>query len=423
MIKETKVLTERVGTYEVEDIHAYEKAGGLQGLGRALSMKPGEVVDEVKCSGLTGRGGAGFGTGVKWEFAAGEEAFPKYLICNADEGELGTHKDRVLLEGDPWSVLEGMLISAYAIGAEEAYIYIKGEYADTIQLWAKILDKAQETGLLGDSVLGSSFSLRIRIAKGRGLYVAGEELALISSLELRRPMSRLKPPYPSERGLFGQPTVVNNVETLANVPVIMSKGAAAYSQLGDKNDRGTRLFSLSGDVKNPGVYELALGSATLAELIEDLGGGTIDGRGIKAVQPGGGTSALLTGDSLGCTLTTEAIREAGSNIGTGGVIVYDQRRSGVEIVGGLLDFYGKESCGRCLPCRMGTMKMHEIAGRLRGGGGTAEDLVQLGEIGRVCASTTLCGFGQTVAIPVLSAMELFGGDFETCVRGRTIPTA
>ena len=416
MAAEMKVLTRRVGQFQVRDLKAYENLGGLKGLRRALSMTPGDVIEEVTRSGLTGHGGAGFPAGAKWGYAAAENSSPKYLICNADEGELGTHKDRVLLDGDPWSVLEGMLIAAYAIGAGEAYIYVNGEYTKTLDLWEELAHKAKEASMLGDRVLGTPFSLELRIAKGRGLYIAGEELALISSLEMRRPTSRPRPPYPAERGLFGQPTVVNNVETLANVPVILAEGAEAYRKRGVDRDPGTRLFSLSGDVKKPGVYELETGSATLGELIMDLGGGTLGGRPVKAVQPGGGTSALLSADSLECPLTTEAIRKAGSSIGTGGVIVYEEGRSAVEIVGGLLDFYADESCGRCLPCRIGIRRMHEIVSRLRAGESMPEDLPGLSEIGKACTSTTLCGYGQTVSVPVLSAMALFPHDFQSCVE-------
>ena len=416
MAAETRILTRRVGRYEVRDVGAYERLGGLKGLRRTLSMSPGEVIDEVKRSGLTGRGGAGFSAGAKWGYAAASDTSPKYLICNADEGEMGTHKDRVLLEGDPWAVLEGMLIAAYAIGAREAYTYIRGEYQEVYELWEDVARAAKAAGLLGDRVLDSSFSLELHIAKGRGLYIAGEELALIASLEMRRPMSRLKPPYPAERGLFGKPTVVNNVETLANVPVILAEGADAYRTRGVERDPGTRLFSLSGDVKRPGVYELETGAATLGELIMDLGGGTLGGGRVKAVQPGGGTSGLLAADSLECPLTAEAIREAGSTLGTGGVIVYEEGHSAVRMVGDLLAFYGDESCGRCLPCRIGVKRMSQIAARLQAGEGAAEDLAKLRQIGRACGSATLCGYGQTVAVPVISAMELFPDEFEACVQ-------
>lgn len=417
-MQENKVLTARVGKYETLDLKAYKALGGLQGLEKALSMGSEAVIEQIKQSGLTGRGGAGFPEGIKWESAAREDRRPKYFICNADEGELGTFKDKVLLDGDPWAVLEGILIAAYAIGAEHAYIYIKGEYEDTCEFWEKLAQKAQEAGLLGERILGSQFSVSLHVAKGRGPYIAGEEFALIASLESRRPMSSLKPPYPTDRGLFGKPTVVNNVETIANVPLILAKGAAAYRKLGTKDDPGTRLFSLSGDVKQPGVYELEMGSGTLRELIDEFGKGTAHGRPVKAVQPGGGTSALLAEGSLDCLLTTSAIRKAGSGIGTAGVIVYEEGRSALDIAKGLLEFYGVESCGRCSPCRIGTMKMKEIIDRLSDGQGADDDLSQLRQIGKACVAASTCGMGQAFPLPVLSALELFPEDFNTGI-GRT----
>jgi len=411
-VKETKLLTRRVGRYDPVDLKAYEAGGGLEGIKRALAMKPEEIIEQVKRSGLTGRGGAGFPTGLKWRSAAEQKAPRKYLICNADEGELGTFKDKVLLDGDPWSVLEGIVIAAYAVGVEQAYIYIKGEYEDTFVLWEKITGEARKAKLLGTDILGSKFSLDLQVARGRGLYIAGEEFALIASLEMRRPMSSLKPPYPTQQGLFGMPTVINNVETLANVPVVLAKGPEEYRRLGTEDDPGTRLFSLSGDVKQPGVYEIEMGSGTLRQLIVELGKGTCDEVAIKAVQPGGGTSALLPENLLDCALTTKAIQKAGSSIGTAAVIVYDRRKNAVEIVKGLLDYYGAESCGRCAPCRIGVVKMKEIIDALSCGKGAGQDPARLREIGNACVAASTCGMGQAFPLPVLSALELFGEDFE-----------
>jgi NADH:ubiquinone oxidoreductase subunit F (NADH-binding) len=404
-----------VGKYEPLDLDAYKALGGLQGLGQALAGKPESVIEQIKASGLTGRGGAGFPTGLKWAFTAQQKQQPKYFICNADEGELGTFKDKVLLDGDPWLVLEGILIAAYAIGTEQAYIYIKSEYKKTARLWEKLAAQAKKAGLLGKKILGSSFSTNLQVVRARGPYIAGEEFALIASLEARRAMSRIKPPYPSEVGLFGKPTVVNNVETIANVPAIMAKGPDAYRKTGVVDDPGTRLFSLSGDVKKSGVYELEMGAGTLQEFIDEFGGGTTNGRPIKAVQPGGGTSAFLAGDSLGCKLTTQGIRQARSSIGTAAVIVYEQGRSAVDIVKGLLDFYGVESCGRCAPCRLGAIKMKEIIKRLLTGKGAAENLQQLRQIGKASVAASTCGMGQAFPLPVLSALELFPEDFEAAV--------
>lgn len=414
-MQETKVLTYRVGQYDPLDLEAYKALGGLQGLSQALATQSESVIEQVKASGLIGRGGAGFPTGLKWDLTAQQKPEPKYFICNADEGELGTFKDKVLLDGDPWLVLEGILIAAYAIGAEQAYIYIKSEYRKTTRLWEKLAREAKKAKLLGKEILGSNFSVNLQVVRARGPYIAGEEFALIASLEARRAMSRLKPPYPSEEGLFGKPTVVNNVETIANIPAILAGGADAYRQLGVQDDPGTRLFSLSGDVKQKGVYELAMGSGTLQEFIDEFGQGTANGRPIKAVQPGGGTSPLLGLESLGCQLTSQAIRQAGSGIGTAGVIVYEQGRSAVDIVKSLLDFYGVESCGRCAPCRIGALKMKEIVQRLSKHKGTAENLQQLRQISKACVAASTCGMGQAFPLPVLSALELFPEDFQAAV--------
>jgi len=410
-----KLLTRRVGTYNPLDLNSYEKLGGMKGLRQAVEVGPEKTIERIKQSGLTGRGGAGFPTGAKWESAAKQKHRPKYFICNADEGELGTFKDKVLLDGDPWSILEAILIGAYVTGAEHAYIYIRGEYEDTFRLWEKIVSKAREAGLIGSNVLGSNFSVGLYVAKGRGLYIAGEEFALIASLETRRPMSSPKPPYPTEKGLFGKPTVINNVETLANVPVILEEGAERYRRLGTPDEPGTRLFSLSGDVKKPGVCELEIGSATLRELIGQFGEGTISGRQIKAVQPGGGTSALLGKDSLDCILATEAIKKAGSQIGTAGVIVYEEPQSAVEIVRKLLAYYSNESCGRCAPCRIGTVKMQEIVENISEGKGQEDDILRLREIANAAVKVSTCGLGQAFPLPVLSALELFPKDFESVV--------
>jgi len=415
-VKQTRLLTRRAGKYDPPDLGAYEELGGLDVLKRILGMDPAEIIEQIKKSGLTGRGGAGFATGAKWESAAKQKGRPKYFICNADEGELGTFKDKILLDEDPWSILEAMLIGAYATGAEHAYIYIKGEYEDTFSLWESIAEKARQSGLIGPHILGSDFSLELHVAKGRGLYIAGEEFALIASLETRRAMSNLKPPYPTEEGLFARPTVVNNVETLANIPVILEKGGEQYRQFGTEGDPGTRLFSLSGDVRNRGVYELEIGCCSLREFIEQLGGGTSRRRLIKAVQPGGGTSALLKESSLDCTLSSEGLRKAGSSIGTGGVIVYEEPVSAVEIVAKLLEYYGTESCGRCFPCRTGTAKMSRIIEDIKAGKGQQDDIERLGEIANAAVKVSTCGMGQAFPLPVLSALRLFPEDFEAAIR-------
>lgn len=408
---ETIVLKRRVRQAAPLDLTKYEAAGGLAGLRRALAMRSTEVVEEIRRSGLTGRGGAGFATGSKLEFVSQQDRRPKYLICNADEGEPGTRKDRLLLEKDPWAILEGILIAAYAAGAEQGYIYLRGDYRKAFALWEHMVDLAGRAHVLGPQILGHPFSFSLQIVRGRGLYIAGEELALIASLEMQRPMSRPKPPYPAQSGLFGQPTIVNNVETLANLPVIMAGGAAAWKKIGTPEEPGTRLFTLSGDIRRPGIYELALGSATLRDLIDDLGGGTRGNRPVKAVQPGGGSSALLNAQALDCALTARAVRAAGSSLGTGAVIVYAAPRSALDIVTGLLNFSAEESCGRCMPCRLGVLRMRDIVLRLSAGQGTHEDVKRLEEIGKSCLAAATCGMGQSFPVPVLSALRLFPADF------------
>ena len=408
MREETKILTKRIGAYRSMDIKKFEELGGFKGLRRALTMKPLEVIEEIKKSGFTGRGGAGFPVANKWTFAANQAEKRRYLICNADEGELGTHKDRILLEGDPWAILEGILIASYAIGAQDAFIYIKDEYRQAFDLWKNIALAAKPSNLP---------AVNLHVVRGRGLYIAGEESALIASLGGRRPMSSPKPPYPAEHGLLGLPTVVNNVETLANVTVILADGWEAYRKTGCPDEPGTRLYSLSGDVVKPGVYELPVGALTVRELIDTMGNGVAGGKAIKAVQPGGGTSSFLTPDMLDCRLTTSALRAAGSSAGTAGMIVYSDRWNAVEIANNLLSYYGNESCGRCMPCRIGTKKMQEIISSIIAGRGTTEDLDRLEDIGQACSMVSTCGMGQAFPMPILSALKLFHKDFESRISG------
>ncbi len=434
-MKEKKILTRRIGKYNPLDLSAYKKLDGLKALKKALAMTPEAVIEQIKQSGLTGRGGAEFPTGLKWALTAQQNQQPKYFICNADEGELGTFKDKVLLDGDPWAILEGILIAAYAIGAKQSYIYIKGEYKKTARLWEKLTSEAKKAGLLGEKIPTAAkpssnpvFNTGLQVVSGKGPYIAGEEFALISSLEMRRAMSRLKPPYPSQKGLFGKPTVVNNVETIANIPVIIADGIEKYRKLGTKaagggrdqarlrREHGTRLFSLSGDVRQKGVFELEIGSGTLLQFINEFGKGTTKDKPIKAVQPGGGTSAFLKSDSLQCLLTSKSIRQAGSSIGTAGVIVYEQGRNAVDIVRDLMQFYGVESCGRCAPCRIGSVRMKEIIDNIAHGNGTAQDLAQLHEIAKACIDASTCGMGQAFPLPVISALKLFPEDFEQAIR-------
>jgi len=414
---ETKVLTRRIGVITPFDLAAYRADGGYAALEKALSAGRDAVTQEVKRSGLLGRGGAGFPTGLKWEMTAREGAEPKYLLCNADEGELGTHKDRLLLGGDPCRVLEGMTIAAYAAGAAKGIIYFNEEFRALAEQWERLIRQAEEEGLLGEDIMGSGFGLTVKTCLGRGLYIAGEEMALISSLEGKRPTSRPKPPFPTQAGLFGLPTCINNVETLANVPDIVWRGADWFLSMGLPDDPGTRLVSLSGDVKEQCVCEIAVGSCTLAEAVPAFAGGTRGGRPVRAVQPGGGTSAFLAGGALDTPIASRPIAEAGSSLGTAGVTVYEEGHSLVDAVVSIMEYYGRESCGRCAPCRIGTVRMLEILKLIQAGAGKPEHLEQLRRIGRACVLGSTCGMGEAFPQPVLSALKLFPEEFESRLVG------
>jgi len=417
---ECRVLTRRVGRAAPNDLAAYRADGGYSALEKALRMGPEAVIDEVKKSRLTGRGGAGFPTGMKWEFTARQQSTPRVLLCNADEGELGTRKDHLLLDADPFQVLEGITIAAFAIGAEKAGIYINGEYRDTLRLWERVVARAEEAGLLGERIMGSRFDLRLKLYRGQFLYIPGEELALIASIEGRRATSRPKPPFPSESGLFGMPTCVNNVETLANVPHVIAKGADWFLGLGVPGEPGTRIVTLSGDVGKECVCEVEIGACTVQEAIDSFAGGTRGGRPVKAVQPGGGTSAFLSGEALKTPLQSDALAAAGSSLGTAGIMVYEEGRSIVDVLVELFDYYGRQSCGRCAPCRVGIPKMHEILRRIQAGGGDAEDLDRLREISRVCMAVSTCGLGKACPVPVVSALELFPDEIAGYIRAPSV---
>jgi len=418
-LKETKFLTGRIGRYEPLDLDGYRSLGGLEALRQALAVSAEEVIEQVKQSKLTGRGGAGFSTGLKWAFAAQQQQSQKYFICNAEEGELGTFKDKLLLDGDPWAVLEGILIASYSTGAQKAYIFISSKYEDSLMLWEKLIAAAKEAALLGSNILGAGFNLELQAVKAPAMYITGEESALINTLGMHRPMSRPRPPYPAQKGLFEKPTVVNNVETLANIPLIIKDGVGSFLRLGTADEPGTRLVSLSGDVNKSGVYEIEIGSETITELIEHFGGGTAAGRPIKAVQPGGGTSRLLDNNSLGCRLSSKDIEKAGSNLGTAGVIVYEEPKSAVDIVKGLMDFYSRQSCGYCVPCRIGVVRVKQIIDRISQGRGTKDDLEDLEQICRTAVSASACGMGQSFGLPVLSGMKLFPEDFRQLLNKKT----
>jgi NADH-quinone oxidoreductase subunit F len=375
-----------------------EKYGEYAALKKAKGMKPEEVINEIKASGLVGRGGAAFPTGVKWEGAAKAEGLPKYVICNADESEPGTFKDRVLLIDDPHRTIEGMCIAAYAIGATMGYIYIRGEYPYIVPVLENALHEARNAGYLGEN-----FDIEIRV--GAGAYICGEETALFESIEGKRGFPRIKPPFPTTHGVFGKPTVINNVETLCNVPLIISQGSAEYRRIGTEKSPGPKLFCVSGDVERTGVYEIPFG-VTLRELLE-MAGGVKGGRQLKSVLFGGAAGAFATSEHLDVKMTFEDLRGVGLPLGSGVVMVFDETRDMRQVLKSLGHFFAHESCGKCYPCQMGTQRQKEILDRIANGKVLADDSIRLQDVGWTMTDASLCGLGQTAASAVLSAMKLW----------------
>ena len=379
--------------------------GKYASLIRALKMKPVEIVDEVKVSGLFGRGGAAFPTRIKWESVANEKAEQKYIVCNADESEPGTFKDRVLLLDDPHRTIEGMLIAGYAVGASRGYIYIRGEYPYIVPVIENALREARGAGWLGKNILGSGFSFDIEIRVGAGAYICGEETALFESIEGKRGFPRVKPPFPTTFGLFGKPTVIYNVETLCNIPLIISIGSAAYTRFGTEKSPGPKLFCVSGDVVRPGLYEIPFGE-TLRELI-DMTGGIPNGKKLQAVLLGGAAGAFAGPEHMDTPLTFEDLRAAGFPLGSGVVMVFDETRDLRDTLRRLGHFFAHESCGKCYPCQMGTQRQKEILDRIASGETLDGDLIRLQDVGWTMTDASLCGLGQTAASAVLSAMKLW----------------
>ncbi|MFW6035364.1 MAG: complex I 51 kDa subunit family protein [Halothermotrichaceae bacterium] len=364
------------------------------GLTKALNQSQEEVIAEIKKSGLKGRGGAGFPTGLKWQFAFQEEADKKYMICNGDEGEPGTFKDRHLLENNPAQVLEGIIIGAYASGADEGFCYIRGEYEKPIKIFEKVIEDARETGILGDNILGSNFDFELHLVKGAGAYVCGDETSLINSIEGKRGRSRIKPPYPVAEGLFGKPTVVNNVETLTAAAEIINQGFQSYKNLGTKESSGTKLVCLSGDINQPGVYEVEFGQYTLKEIIDGFGGGIKDNRELMFVVPGGISTAVLTADEINIPYTYEDIKNTGSGLGSGAVIVVDSSHNIVDLMLNVSRFFMDETCGTCFPCREGNRQVYKIL-KEKGDRLNTADRKLITDIGNTIHLAARCGLGQT----------------------------
>ena len=402
-----RLLTENCGS-ETTSLETY---GNYPALAKALAMKPEEIVAEIKASGLVGRGGAAFPTGIKWEGAANAPGDQKYVICNADESEPGTFKDRILLLDDPHRTIEGMLIAGYAIGASKGYLYVRGEYPYIFPALEQALQEARETHLLGEKILGSPFSFEIEIRMGAGAYICGEETALFESIEGKRGFPRVKPPFPTTHGVFGKPTVINNVETLCNVPLIVSMGSVEYRKIGTEKSPGPKLFCVSGDVTNPGLYEVPFG-VTLRELLE-MAGGVAGEKTLQAVLFGGAAGAFATSDHLDVKMTFEDLRAMGLPLGSGVVLIYDETRDMRAALKELGHFFAHESCGKCYPCQMGTQRQKEILERVADGQALPGDLVRLQDVGWTMTDSSLCGLGQTAASAVLSAIKLWPELFNT----------
>ncbi|MEX2527458.1 MAG: NADH-quinone oxidoreductase subunit NuoF [Gemmatimonadota bacterium] len=413
---EVPLLSKHFGQPEARTLEGWKARGGYEGLRKALELGREQVIDAVKASGLRGRGGAGFPTGVKWSFMPKDKNKPHFLLCNADESEPGTFKDRELIRWTPHQVIEGCLIGAYAIGAEHCYIYVRGEFFEATQVLAKAIEEVYEAGIAGDDAMGSGERLDVTLHVGAGAYICGEETGLMNSLEGRRGQPRIKPPFPAAVGAFGLPTTINNVETLCAVPHIVVNGGEWYRQWGTEKSPGTKLFCVSGHVQKPGNYELPLGFP-LKDLIYDVCGGLAPGRDLKAVIPGGSSVPLLTKDEcLPCTLDYEGVVEAGSMLGCASVIVLDDTANVVKQVRRMVQFYAHESCGQCTPCREGTSWMTRILTRIEAGKGLEADLDTLLDLSDQMTGTTICVLSDSAAAPVVSSIGKFKEDYLALIR-------
>jgi NADH-quinone oxidoreductase subunit F len=403
---QVRLLTANCGNGKPTTLKEYETHGGYQGLRKSLQTFPAEVISAVKASGLVGRGGAAFPTGIKLEGAAMAPGQPKFVVCNADESEPGTFKDRVLMEDDPHRVLEGLIIAGYAVGAHRGYVFVRGEYPLAYSILEQAVGEARTAGYLGNKILGSEFDFEIELRLGAGAYICGEETALFEAIEGKRGFPRLKPPFPTTYGLFGQPTAINNVETLCNLPYILDQGAKTYRQLGTERSTGTKLFCLSGDVKQPGLYEVPFG-ISLRHLLFDLAGGMRGDEPFKTVLVGGAAGAFAVEKDLDVLLTFEHLQAAGLPLGSGMLMVLDQTRDIRDILVRLARFFAHESCGKCYPCQLGTQRQYEILTRQAEGNILPGDRERLADVGWTMTDSSICGLGQTAATAVLSAMKLW----------------
>lgn len=419
--KQKKIAHKNCGLVNPNSLEEYIALDGYRGLEKALNnMTPQEVIDEIKESGLRGRGGGGFPTGLKWQFTHDAQNDTKYVICNADEGDPGAFMDRSILEGDPYSVIEAMTIAAYAIGAHQGYIYIRAEYPSAVALLEKSIEKAKELNLMGKNIMGTDFSFDLELRLGAGAFVCGEEMALIESIEGKRGIPRNKPPFPANEGLWGKPTLINNVETYANVAQIIFRGADWFNKIGTEKSKGTKVFTLGGKIKRTGIIEVPMGT-TLREIIYDIGGGIIDDKEFKAVQTGGPSGGCITKEYLDTPIDYDNLTALGSMMGSGGMIVMDEDTCMVDIARFFLEFTVDESCGKCTPCREGTKRMLEILEKITEGNGTLEDIDRLEELGNIIKVSSLCGLGQSAPNPVLSTLRYFRDEYEAHVVDHTCP--
>ncbi|MBF0493764.1 MAG: NADH-quinone oxidoreductase subunit NuoF [Candidatus Omnitrophica bacterium] len=414
--KQMRITLRNCGIIDPEKIDDYLSVRGYEALAKVLTdISPEDVVKEIKKSGLRGRGGAGYPTGIKWELTRKSEGSPKYVICNADEGDPGAFMDRSAIEGDPHTVIEGMIIGGYATGADKGFVYIRAEYPLAIKRLEKALGEAKTHGFLGKNIMGSDFSFDIEIKLGAGAFVCGEETALIHSIEGSRGMPRPRPPFPSVSGLFGKPTLINNVETWANIPVIILDGADWFSSIGTETSKGTKVFAVAGKVKNTGLVEVPMGT-TLREIIYDIAGGIADDKKFKAVQTGGPSGGCLPEEYLDTKIDYESLSKAGSIMGSGGMIVIDEDSCMVNISKFFLEFTENESCGKCTPCREGTKRMLEILTRITDGKGEEGDIEKLERLGNMIKKASLCGLGQSAPNPVLSTIKNFREEYEEHIK-------
>ena len=413
--KQKRYALANCGHINPESLEEYIGAEGYEGLAKAISMTPEAVIEEIKASGLRGRGGGGFPTGLKWQFTRNSVSDKKYVICNADEGDPGAFMDRSVLEGDPHRIIEGMAICGYAVGADEGYIYCRAEYPLAIKRLKNAISQAEEAGLLGNGILGSDFRFSLHIKEGAGAFVCGEETALIASIEGRRGMPRPRPPFPAVSGLWGKPSNINNVETFANIPSIMRDGAAYFASQGTETSKGTKVFALTGKINNTGLAEVPMG-ITMREIIFDIGGGIPDGKKFKAVQIGGPSGGCIPDELLDLSVDYDSLIKAGAMMGSGGLVVMDETTCMVDVARYFLNFTQDESCGKCTPCREGTKRMLEIMNRICNAEGREGDIELLESLAKSIKVSALCALGQTAPNPVLSTLRYFRDEYEAHIK-------